>query len=144
MINGKIGLMTSTFIAAGLYVSAVSAGTVTSEGADIVINTKGGFNARTVDDAFSFKIGGRIQLQYDAYQDAMNLIGDEGSDDGATGSELYFRRARINMGGTVFTDWAYKIGFNLVDEGSGGGRVVDLYMRWQRYDMAKLTFGKHY
>lgn len=125
--------------ATGAIPAVVDAGTVTSDGADIVIKTKGGFEAKTVDDKFKFKIGGRVQVQADAFKDSMNLI----DGDGATGSDLYFRRARVYISGDVYKDWAYKIQFNVVDSGSGGGTVEDLYIKWKRYGLANITLGKH-
>ncbi|EZP19852.1 porin O [Pseudomonas aeruginosa BWH050] len=48
--------------ALALAVSAQAfAGTVTTDGADIVIKTKGGLEVATTDKEFSFKLGGRLQ-----------------------------------------------------------------------------------
>jgi phosphate-selective porin OprO/OprP len=125
--------------ATGAIPAAVNAGTVTSDGADLVIKTKGGFEAKTADSKFTFKLGGRVQLQADSFNDSMNLI----KGDGKTGSDLYFRRARVYISGDVYKDWAYKIQFNVVDSGSGGGSVEDLYIKWKRYGLASVTMGKH-
>ncbi len=86
-----------------------------------------------------FKLGGRVQLQADSFNDSMNLI----DGDGKTGSDLYFRRARVYISGDVYKDWAYKIQFNVVDSKSGGGSVEDLYIKWKRYGLANITMGKH-
>ena len=107
----------ATAVAAGVLSINASAGTVTTDGEDIVIKTKGGFEAKRADDAFSFKLGGRVQVQYDQFQDSMNLI----DGDGDTGSALFIRRARVYLKGTMYEDWAYKIQFNVADSGSGGG-----------------------
>jgi len=125
--------------AAGALSVNATAGTVTTEGQDIVIKTKGGFEAKTADKAFSFKIGGRVQAQYDSFNDSMNLI----DGDGSTGSDLFIRRARVYLKGTVYDDWAYKIQFNVADSGSGGGTFEDLYIRWQGANWANITVGKH-
>jgi phosphate-selective porin OprO/OprP len=125
--------------AAGVLSINAAAGTVTSDGQDIVIKTKGGFEAKTADDAFTFKIGGRVQVQYDTYKDAMNLL----AGDGDSGSDLFFRRARIYLKGTMYDNWAYKIQFNLVDDGDGGGTAEDLYIRWKGAKWANITVGKH-
>ena len=51
--------------ALALAISAQAfAGTVTTDGADIMIKTKGGLEVGTTDKAFSFKLGGRIQADY--------------------------------------------------------------------------------
>ena len=123
---------------AGLISSQAIAGNVITEGEDIVIKTKGGFEATTASENFRFRIGGRIQVQADAFNDSMNLI----NGDGDTGTDLFFRRARIYIEGDMYRDWAYKLQFNLVDSGSGGGTAEDLYIRWQRYNWANITLGK--
>ena len=71
------------------------AGTVTSDGADIIIKTKGGFEAKTADGDYEFKIGGRIQLDYNSYDGVIN------KEEGETGSDLFLRRGRIEMKGKV-------------------------------------------
>lgn len=43
------------------------AGTVTTDGADIVVKTKGGLEVATTDKEFSFKLGGRIQADYSSF-----------------------------------------------------------------------------
>ena len=125
--------------AAGLISSQSMAGNVITDGEDIVIKTKGGFQAATESGDFSFRIGGRVQVQFDAFNDSMNLI----NGDGDTGTDLFFRRARIYIQGDVYKNWAYKMQFNIVDSGSGGGTVEDLYIRWKRYNFANVTIGKH-
>ncbi len=129
-----------TATVAGLGGGHAMAGNVITEGdEDIIISTKGGFEAKTASEDFSFKIGGRIQVQYDSFDDTMNLI----EHDGSTANNLFFRRARVYLKGTFYEDWAYKIQFNLVDSGSGGGTVEDLYIRWQKFNWFNMTFGKH-
>ncbi|HFT4720691.1 TPA: porin, partial [Pseudomonas aeruginosa] len=54
--------------ALALAVSAQAfAGTVTTDGADIVIKTKGGLEVATTDKEFSFKLGGRLQADYSRF-----------------------------------------------------------------------------
>ena len=113
---------------ASITASVANAGTVTTDGADIVIKTKGGFEAKTADGKYSFKTGGRIQWDYDD---------TDGKD-----SDMDIRRARIFFSGTA-NDWAYKSQFN-VDNGDGdGGTVEDLYIRYTGWGkMVNLTVGK--
>ena len=124
-------------VAAGLIGTQAMAGTVITEGEDIIIKTQGGFEAKTASEDFKFKIGGRVQVQYDSYWDAMNLVDfpdmPTWADAGNTGSDLFIRRARVYLKGTVYDDWAYKIQFNVADSGSGGGTFEDLYIKWQRF-----------
>lgn len=119
-------------LAIATLATQVSAGTVTTDGADIVIKTKGGFEAKTTDGKYSFKIGGRVQLDYNDYDGVIN------KKEGESGDDLFFRRARLEIKGKA-NDWAYEMTYNLTDSGS----INDLnatYLGWGK--MAKLTFGQ--
>lgn len=108
------------------------AGTVTSDGADIVIKTKGGFEARTADGKYSFAVGGRAQLDYNDFDGVINAV------PGESGSDLFFRRARIEIKGHAL-DWGYKLSYNL----TGGGSVDQIHTTYKGWGkMAKLTFGQ--
>lgn len=111
--------------------STLIAGTVTTDGADLVIKTKGGFEAKTTDGQHSFALGGRIQWDYNQAQ----LNGETDEDD------LAIRRARIFVKGTVAKDWAYKAQFNI---GNGnGGEPEDLYIRYKGFGKAaQVTVGR--
>lgn len=124
-------LIATIFLA--LAGTAVQAGSVTSDGPDIVIKTKGGFEARTKNGDFSFKIGGRIQLDYNHYDGLFNA--DEGGD---TGSDVFFRRLRLAFSGTVKKDWAYKLQYDFESE-----ETQDIYIRYKGQDIGSLIFGKH-
>jgi len=108
------------------------AGTVTSDGADIVIKTRGGFEAKTTDGEYSFKIGGRMMLDFNSYDGVIN------KQTGDTGSDLFFRRARIEMKGKI-QDWKYGVSYNL----TGSGSIDQLnatYTGWGK--MTLITFGQ--
>jgi len=62
------------------------AGTVTTDGADIVVKTKGGLEVATTDKQFSFKIGGRLQADYSTFDGFYTQNGDNAD-------AAYFRRA---------------------------------------------------
>lgn len=80
--------------ALALAVSAQAfAGTVTTDGADIVIKTKGGLEVATTDKEFSFKLGGRLQADYSRFDGFYTKNGN-------TADAAYFRRAFIELGGT--------------------------------------------
>ncbi|MCP1480269.1 phosphate-selective porin OprO/OprP [Pseudomonas chlororaphis] len=81
------------------------AGTVTTDGADIVVKTKGGLEVATTDSAFSFKLGGRLQADYGRFDDYYTKNGNSG--DGA-----YFRRAFLELGGTAYKDWKYQLNYD--------------------------------
>ena len=85
---------------------SVIAGTVTTDGADIVIKTKGGLEVGTTDKAFSFKIGGRLQADYAMFDDYYTRNGD-------AADAAYFRRAYLELGGTAYKDWKYQVNYDL-------------------------------
>ena len=84
--------------ALALAVSAQAfAGTVTTDGADIMIKTKGGLEVGTTDKAFSFKLGGRIQADYSRFDGFYTKNGN-------TADAGYFRRAYLELGGVMYID----------------------------------------
>ena len=63
--------------ALALAVSAQAfAGTVTTDGADIVVKTKGGLEVATTDKQFGFKLGGRVQADYSTFDGIYTVNGD--------------------------------------------------------------------
>lgn len=125
--------MKKTLLASALAALAlqVSAGTVTHEGADLVIKTGGGFSVATTDGQFSFAPTGRFHLDYNDYDGVMAPGGDDGSD-------AWFRRARLGFKGHA-GDIAYELVYNL--PGSGSIDVGYLtYKGWGK--MANLTIGQ--
>ncbi len=93
--------------ALALAVSAQAfAGTVTTDGADLVIKTKGGLEVATTDKQFSFKVGGRLQADYSQFDGFYTVNGD-------SADAAYFRRAFIEIGGVAFTDWKYQFNYDL-------------------------------
>jgi phosphate-selective porin OprO/OprP len=102
--------------AMALAISAQAfAGTVTTDGADIVIKTKGGLEVGTTDKAFSFKLGGRLQADYSRFDGFYTVNGD-------TADAGYFRRAFLELGGIAFTDWAYQINYDFSHNAGGDNR----------------------
>ncbi len=99
-------------VAIAALTAQAHAGTVTTDGADIVIKTKGGFSAKTTDGQYSFKIGGRVQLDYNDYDDVISQ--DDNGD-----SDIFFRRARLAVKGHA-GDWKYGLSYNL-----GAGDDID-------------------
>lgn len=110
----------------------VFAGTVTSDGADIVIKTKGGFEAETADGDYSFSIGGRMQVDYDNFDDVIN------TEEGETGSDMYFRRARLEIKGHAKA-WKYEVSYNLTE----GGSIDQLHTTYTGFgNLAEVTVGQ--
>lgn len=117
---------------ASVTAMAAQAGTVTSDGPDIVLKTKGGLEAKTADGKASFKVGGRIQLDYNSYDGVMNAV------PGKDGSDLFFRRARLELEGH-YSDWGYLMSYNLIESGS----IDQLHTTYMGFgDLAALTFGQ--
>ncbi len=111
---------------------STQAGTVITDGPDIILKTRGGLEARTSDGRYSFKVGGRIQLDYNDYDGVINKAGD------SDGSDIWFRRARLELSGH-YDDWSYLMAYNLTEDGS----IDQLnfgYGGWG--DLANLTFGQ--
>ncbi|QZI69219.1 OprO/OprP family phosphate-selective porin [Pseudomonas protegens] len=101
------------------------AGTVTTDGADIVVKTKGGLEVATTDSAFSFKLGGRLQADYGRFDGFYTKNGD-------TGDGAYFRRAYLELGGTAYKDWKYQISY---DFSHNSGTADDGY-----FDEASISY----
>ena len=91
--------------------SPVLAGTVTTDGPDITIKTKGGFEAAAVDQSFSFKLGGRIQADFDQFDGVYTK-------NGKSANEAYFRRAILELSGTAYHDWKYAFNLDFAEDGS--------------------------
>lgn len=109
-----------------------NAGTVTSDGADVVIKTNGGFEAKTTDGEYSFRIGGRMQADYNDYDGVINAV------PGESGSDFFFRRARLEIKGHA-RDWAYQLSYNLTSDGSID-QLHTTYTGWG--SLASLTLGQ--
>lgn len=130
-INTTSKTLLATTIGLLLASAPAVAGNVTTDGADIKINTKGGFSVKTTDGDFAFQLGGRIMWDYNNAQ--LNGVTDEDT--------LSIRRARIYAKGSIGDDWSYKAQFNV---GNGnGGTPEDLYISYGGWGKAaKLTVGK--
>ncbi len=111
---------------------STQAGTVITDGPDIILKTRGGLEARTSDGRYSFKVGGRIQLDYNDYDGVINKAVD------ADGSDIWFRRARLELSGH-YDDWSYLMAYNLTEDGSID-QLNFSYGGWG--DLANLTFGQ--
>lgn len=116
-----------------LFAASANAGSVTTDGEDLVISTQGGLKVATKDKSRSFQFGGRLQWDYDATD----------SDSSGKKDDFDVRRARLYTKGHV-NDWAFKVQFNIAEtDGSGGGDAEDLYVRYTGFGKAaSITVGK--
>lgn len=90
-----------------------------------------GFQAKTADKDFSFKMGGRIQV------DANGDIGDENLSRHSTeGVEM--RRARLYMKGVVWKDFKYNIEADFADNGVS---MKDVFLTYKGIDWLEVTIG---
>lgn len=94
------------------------AGTVKTEGADVILNTKGGLELKTANNKYSIELGGRTQWDYNRSE----LNGDKKED------AFDIRRSRIFLKGNI-QDWFYKTQFNLNDQ--NGGTPADIYIGYK-------------
>ena len=124
----------------GLAISAQSlAGTVTTDGADIVIKTKGGLEVATTDKEFSFKLGGRLQADYGRFDGYY-------TNNGNTADAAYFRRAYLEFGGTVYRDWKYQINYDLSRNvgNDSAGYFDEASVTYTGFNPVNLKFGRFY
>ncbi len=123
----------------GTFSSQAFSGTVTSDGADIVLKTKGGLELSTVDKEFSFKLGGRVQADYGRFDGVFTKNGD-------TADAAYFRRAYIEFGGTLYRDWKYQVSYDL-SRNTGNdsiGYFDEASLAYTGFNAVQLKFGRFY
>jgi phosphate-selective porin OprO and OprP len=128
--NYSIGF---TLSALTLAMSAeVVAGTVTSDGADLVVKTKSGLEVATTDDQFSFKLGGRIQADFDQFDGVYTL-------NGRTADSAYLRRSRLELSGKAYRDWGYELA---VDFSSPDTPIKDAFISYSGFDPVTIKVGR--
>ena len=129
--GAMVGFAASTL---ALAVSAQAfAGTVTTDGADIVVKTKGGLEVATTEKEFSFKLGGRIQADADSFDGFYTKNGNRAD-------ETYFRRARLEISGVAFTDWGYNFERNFSDNASDWNELSISYNGWKPVQLSVGRF----
>ncbi|PKH26622.1 hypothetical protein CIG19_02170 [Enterobacterales bacterium CwR94] len=116
------------------------AGTVSTEGEDLIINTNGGLEIKTVDDAFKFELGGKIQYDATSFR---GLAAASQNKPFASSTDTFVRRGQLSLEGAAFTDWLY--GIRLSYDGTEGNTDIDRVWiaRDNIFDFAKLTVGKY-
>lgn len=116
------------------------AGTVTSEGEDLVINTNSGLSIKTADDAFSFNIGGKIQYDVTSFQ---GLAAASQNKPFATSTDAFVRRGQLSFEGKAYSNWLYGLRFNY-DRDDKRVEVDRLWIaRDNILDYAKLMVGQY-
>lgn len=124
--------------ALALAVSAQAfAGTVTTDGADIVIKTKGGLEVATTDKAFSFKLSGK--LQWDATQFDGLMAADQNKPFDDT-FNTFIRRGEFGLEGTAYSDWDWglRLSYDEYDDTS----VDRAFIAYTGLDIGTFTVGR--
>lgn len=124
--------------ALALAVSAQAfAGTVTTDGADIVIKTKGGLEVGTTDKAFSFKLSGK--LQWDATQFDGLMAADQNKPFDDT-FNTFIRRGEFGLEGTAYSDWDW--GLRLSYDEADDTSVDRAFIAYTGLDIGTFTVGR--
>ncbi|MBD9483753.1 OprO/OprP family phosphate-selective porin [Pseudomonas sp. PDM14] len=130
--------ITAAILLSGAAVAA-NAGTVTTDGADLVIKTKGGLEVATTDKAFSFKLGGRLQADYGMFDGYYTRNGN-------SADAAYIRRAFLELGGTAYKDWKYQINYDMSrNTGSdSAGYFDEASITYTGFSPVNLKIGRFY
>lgn len=124
--------------ALALAVSAQAfAGTVTTDGADLVIKTKGGLEVATTDKAFSFKLSGK--LQWDATQFDGLMAADQNKPFDDT-FNTFIRRGEFGLEGTAYSDWDW--GLRLSYDEADDTSVDRAFIAYTGLDVGTFTVGR--
>ena len=124
--------------ALALAVSAHAfAGTVTTDGADLVIKTKGGLEVATTDKAFSFKLSGK--LQWDATQFDGLMAADQNKPFDDT-FNTFIRRGEFGLEGTAYSDWDW--GLRLSYDEADDTSVDRAFIAYTGLDIGTFTVGR--
>ena len=112
----------------------VKKGVVRTKGEDITVSTTGGGIKIESDNGNSFKLGGRIQMDYDFFDDVF-------SEGGESDSEGEFRRTRLSAIGSVKGIWGYKFTINIKDQDKSAD-VNTAYIDYLGLKPVTLRMGK--
>jgi phosphate-selective porin OprO/OprP len=112
------------------------------EGSKSIVDTDGGLSVQTQDSNFTFKLGGRLQLDYNRYDGVLNTQSVPIDQVGDSEDRFFVRRARLSLKGTIYKDWFWLIepSYSSSDE---AWELQDVYLGYSGFgDLAKLTFGQ--
>ena len=109
-------------------------GVVKTKGESITLSTTGGGVSLKSDNGNSFRLGGRILLDYDFFDDVF-------TDNGESQSEGEFRRTRLTASGSVRQDWKYKFTINIDDQDETAD-INTAYIEYGGFEPFSLRVGK--
>lgn len=125
------------FIASALALAVSAhafAGTVTTDGTDIIVKTKGGLEVFTTDKEYSFKLGGRIQADFDQFDGFYTKNND-------SANESYFRRAQLEFGGN-YQDWRYQANINFADKAGSSTTYDEVTITYTGFAPINIKVGR--
>ena len=121
--------------ALALAVSAQAfAGTVTTDGTDIMIKTKSGLEVSTTDKQYSFKLGGRIQADFDQFDGFYTTNNN-------SANEAYMRRAQLEFGGN-YKDWRYQANVDFGDKNGSSSKWDEVSIAYTGFAPVVIKVGK--
>lgn len=97
------------------------------QAAETKVSTDGGLDAET--DAFSFELGGRIMVDMAIFDEDITPLEDG----------MEFRRARLELEGTLYSDWGYKA---QVDFAGNEAEIKDMYLAYAGLGEGELMIGQ--
>lgn len=121
----------------GALAPTAYAGEVKSKGSDLILDTTGGLKISTADKRYSFKLGGRVQWDYDSYDGALTSDGDR-----KNGGDL--RRARLELGGTIDHNWHYVFSVNIgqLTDSNNSANFSSVGIGYSGWDWGKIFVGR--
>ncbi|MDD1016669.1 porin [Pseudomonas sp. TNT2022 ID1025] len=124
----------------GLMLASISqAGIVTTDGPDLMVKTRGGLELATVDKTFSFKLGGRVQADYSQFDGIY-------TNNGINADAAYLRRAYLEFGGRLYSDWKYQVNYDLSRNAgnASSGYFDQASLTYTGFDLLDLRLGRFY
>ena len=85
-----------------------------TDASEPVISTESGFQIRSSDGAFSFKLGGRIMWDVDSFDGVLNR-----SNEGSRRLRSDLRRSRLELSGTAHDRWKFTFDVDIKDNPNG-------------------------
>ncbi|WP_168800215.1 OprO/OprP family phosphate-selective porin [Methylophaga sp. SB9B] len=109
----------------------------------VTLDSKG-LNFKSSDGAFTANIGGRIHADYGFVNDDFFGSANPGLGVNESGDGAFFRRARLGMEGTMFTDWIYglEINYNGGAASSNAG-FTDAIIGYKGFENTTIKLGRH-
>ncbi len=131
--------MLSGAVLLSIVTTFAHAGIVSTEGADLVVRTDGGFGVRTADNQFSFNVEGRMNLDTSYSNGVLN---NKTNDKGRT--DTYVRRGYFGVSGTAYKDWYFEAIMNGTADQGGTSNFEwnTLFLKYTGWDVANITLGR--